>query len=216
MTLRVVGAGFPRTGTKSLKEALEQVLGGPCYHMVEVFEHLEHVPVWREALAGRAPDWNEFLGDYASAVDWPASAFWRDLAEANPDALIVLSVRDDAESWWRSADRTIFTITRRREYPGHEEWLAMAHELLESRIGRPWDDRRTAMAAYERHNAEVRATAPRERLLEWNARDGWGPLCDALGVAEPDGPFPRINTTEEWAARRAEEAAAAEAGEGGR
>ena len=213
MSLRVVGAGLPRTGTKSLKEGLEQILGGPCYHMVEVFEHLEHVPIWREALHGRPPDWTEFLGDYAAAVDWPASAFWRELADANQDALIVLSVRDDAESWWRSADATIFTITRREEYPGHEEWLALAHELLTSRIGRPWDARETAMAAYERHNADVRATAPRERLLEWDAREGWGPLCEALGVAVPDEPFPRVNTTEEWAARQAErgrEAAAAD------
>jgi len=208
VTLRVVGAGLPRTGTKSLKEGLELILGGRCYHMVEVFEHLEHVPVWREALHGRPPDWNEFLGDYLAAVDWPASAFWHDLAGASPDALIVLSVRDDAESWWRSADETIFTITRREEYPEHEDWLAMARELLESRLGRQWDDRGTAMAAYERHNAEVRATAPRDRLLEWNAREGWAPLCDALGLPVPEEPFPRINTTEEWAARRAEEAAA--------
>ena len=214
MTLRVVGAGLPRTGTKSLKEGLEQLLGGRCYHMVEVFEHLEHVPVWREALDGRPPDWNEFLGDYLAAVDWPASAFWRELADASPDALIVLSVRDDAESWWQSADQTIFTITRRKEYPEHEEWLAMAHELLETRLGTRWDDRETAVAAYERHNAEVRATAPRERLLEWNARQGWGPLCDALGVPVPEQPFPRINTTEEWAARRAEEAAAEGAAQG--
>ncbi len=216
MTLRVVGAGLPRTGTKSLKEGLERILGGRCYHMVEVFEHVEHVPLWREALRGRPPDWNEFLADYVAAVDWPASAFWRELAEANPDALIVLSVRDDPESWWRSADRTIFTITRRDEYPEHEEWLAMAHELLVSRIGRSWDDQATAMAAYERHNAEVRATAPRGRLLEWNAREGWAPLCDALGLPAPAEPFPRINTTEEWAARRAQEAADAEAARGGR
>jgi Sulfotransferase domain len=205
MSLRVVGAGFPRTGTKSLQQALKQILGGPCYHMVEVFEHLEHVPVWRDALRGRPPDWNEFLADYVAAVDWPASAFWRDLAEANPDALVVLSVRDDAETWWRSADQTILTITRQTEHE-HADWLALAHELLEARIGRPWDDRRKATAAYERHNADVRTSVAQERLLEWNARDGWAPICDALGLAVPDGSFPHVNSTQEWEARRSEEA----------
>jgi hypothetical protein len=205
MTLRVVGAGFPRTGTKSLQEGLQEILGGRCYHMVEVFEHLGHVPVWRDALRGRPPDWNAFLADYVAAVDWPASAFWRELAEANPDALIVLSVRDDPETWWRSADQTIFTITRRTEYE-HAEWLAFVQELLEARIGRPWDDRAAAMAAYERHNDDVRATAPRDRLLEWNAREGWKPICEALGIAVPEEPFPRVNTTDDWHARRSEEA----------
>lgn len=205
MTLRVVGAGFPRTGTKSLKEALELVLGGPCYHMVEVFDHLEHVPVWREALRGQPPDWNGFLSGYVAAVDWPASAFWRDLAAANPDALIVLSVRDDAEEWWQSADRTIFTVTRRTEYE-HQEWLDFVHELLESHIGRPWDDRSAAIAAYERHNADVRASVPPDRLLEWNASDGWKPICEALGIAPPDESFPHVNSTEEWNERRRAEA----------
>jgi len=207
MSLRVVGAGFPRTGTKSLKEGLEQVLGGRCYHMVEVFEHLDHVPVWRDALHGRAPEWNDFLADYVAAVDWPASAFWHELAEANPDALIVLSVRDDAAAWWRSADQTIFQITRRTEYPEYGDWLGFVQELLRARIAPHWDDAATAMAVYERHNDEVRATAPRERLLEWNAREGWAPICDALNIPVPEEPFPHVNTTEEWAARRSETAA---------
>jgi hypothetical protein len=206
MSIRVVGAGFPRTGTKSLKEGLERLLGGPCYHMVEVFEHLDHVPIWRDALRGQPPDWNEFLADYVAAVDWPPSAFWRELIEVNPDALVVLSVRDDAATWWRSADETIFTVTRRDEYPEHEEWLAFVHELLAARIAPAWDDRATAMAAYERHNDEVRATVPPERLLEWNAREGWAPIAGALGIATPDEPFPHVNSTEEWQERRRQEA----------
>jgi hypothetical protein len=206
MSLRVVGAGLPRTGTKSLQEALQQILGGRCYHMVEVFEHLEHVPVWHEALRGRPPDWNGFLADYVAAVDWPASAFWRELVEANPDALVVLSVRDDPATWWGSVDRTIFTVTRREEYPDHEEWLAFVHELLEARIAPVWDDEANAIAMYERHNDEVRAAIPPERLLEWNAREGWGPLCEALGIAIPEESFPHVNSTEDWNERRRQEA----------
>ena len=207
MSLRVVGAGLPRTGTKSLKLALEQLLGGPCYHMVEVFEHLEDVAVWRGALAGRSPDWADFLANYVAAVDWPASAFWLELAEANPDAPVLLSVRDDPEIWWRSADATILEVVRRDEYEDYEEWLALAHELFRKRIAREWDDPSVAMAAYERHNESVRAEVPPERLVEWRPGAGWEPLCRALDVPIPADPFPHVNSTLEWNERKeAEEA----------
>ncbi|MCW3097333.1 MAG: hypothetical protein JWL77_2951, partial [Chthonomonadaceae bacterium] len=94
MTLRVVGAGLGRTGTHSLKLALERLLGAPCHHMVEVFQHPEQVTVWNAAAHGTVPDWKEFLGGYAAAVDWPAAGFYPELMEAFPDALVVLSVRD--------------------------------------------------------------------------------------------------------------------------
>src|SRR5207244_1907794 len=107
MSLRVVGAGLGRTATYSLKIALERLLGAPCYHMVEVFEHPEHVATWHDAALGRMPDWQEFLAGYAAAVDWPASAFWREMSEAFRDAIILLSTRDPV-SWWESAHATIF------------------------------------------------------------------------------------------------------------
>ena len=201
MSLRLVGAGLPRTGTKSLKLALEQLLGEPCYHMTEVFEHLEHVSVWHAALTGRQPDWNDFLADYVAAVDWPASAFWRELADASPDAVVLLSVRDGPETWWRSADATILGVVRRDEYPGHEDWLEFAHELLRARLGTEWNHPPTAMAAYERHNEEVRAAVSPERLVEWRPGDGWEPLCRALDLPIPPEPFPHVNSTAEWAER---------------
>ena len=97
MTLQVVGAGLGRTGTHSLKAALEQLLGGPCYHMIEVFGRPDDIPVWHAAINGDLPDWNAFLSDYRAAVDWPASAFWRELADANPDAVVLLSTRSDSD-----------------------------------------------------------------------------------------------------------------------
>jgi hypothetical protein len=196
--LRVVGAGLPRTATKSLKEALELLLGGRCYHMAEVFQHLEDVPAWRAAIRGEEIDWRSFPPDSVAAVDWPASAFWRDLADANPDAVIVLSTRESAAQWWESADATIFPVLRKDSYPEHEDWWAMAKELMAREIGEQWDDRAVAEAYYERHNAEVRRHAPADRLLEWRATDGWGPLCAALGAPVPDAPFPHTNTRAEW------------------
>ncbi len=198
MNLRVVGAGLPRTATKSLQLALERLLGGRCYHMHEVFAHLDHAPMWRAALNGTSPAWSSFLHDYSAVVDWPAAAFWRELSAANPDALVVLSTREDAATWWRSADATILDVARLDDYPAARDWFALFQELLRTQLGEEWDDAETAMAAYERHNAAVRASAPSERLVEWRAGDGWGPLCAALNVPVPPEPFPHVNTTEDW------------------
>jgi hypothetical protein len=200
--LRVVGAGLPRTATRSLKDALELLLGGRCYHMAEVFEHLEDAPVWRAATRRDELDWSSFPPDCDAAVDWPASAFWRELAAAHPDAVIVLSTRESATKWWESADETIFPILRKPvEQPENEEWHQMVLELAAREIGSDWDNAERAQAFYERHNEEVRREAPADRLLEWRATDGWEPLCEALDLPVPDDPFPRVNTRDEWRAR---------------
>jgi hypothetical protein len=196
--LRVVGAGLPRTATRSLKEALELLLGGRCYHMAEVFQHLEDVPTWRAAIRGEEVDWGSFPPDCVAAVDWPASAFWRELAGANPDAVILLSTRDSATRWWESADATVLPVLRKDSYPEYEDWLAMTKELMVREVGEDWDDPAPAQAYYERHNERVRREAPAHRLLEWRAEEGWEPLCAALGLPVPAEPFPHTNTREEW------------------
>ena len=196
--LRVVGAGLPRTGTRSLKLALETLLGGRCYHMSEVFEHLEDVDVWRAAARGSEPDWRTFPGNCVAAVDWPASLFWRQLAGAHPGAVIVLSTRRDAAQWWESCDATILPFARGDRPMESKRWLAMFREQLEREIGENWDDAADAQAYYERYNAAVRAEAPAHRLVDWTAADGWEPLCSALAVPVPDEPFPHTNTRAEW------------------
>jgi hypothetical protein len=198
MGLRVVGAGLGRTGTLSLKLALERLLGAPCYHMAEVFAHPEHVAAWHAAARGRMPDWRELFAGYAAAVDWPVASFWPELADAFPDAPVLLSLRDP-EAWWRSAHRTIFPASQSAQ----GEWRAMIDELFAARFTRAIDDREACIAAFERHNAQVRTAVPRGRLLEWRAEDGWAPLCAALGVAVPEEPFPRVNTSEEFLASHA-------------
>jgi hypothetical protein len=199
MTLRVVGAGLGRTGTHSLKLALERLLGVPCHHMVEVFQHPEQVTVWNAAAHGTMPDWKEFLSGYAAAVDWPSAAFYPELMEAFPDALVVLSVRD-TQSWWDSAHETIFQSIPNA--PMGAEWLDMIQTLLSARFTGDIQNEEACKAAFERHNAQVRATVPPERLLEFRAADGWEPLCAALGVPVPAEPYPRSNTREDWAARQ--------------
>jgi hypothetical protein len=199
MTMRIVGAGLGRTGTHSLKLAIEQLTGAPCYHMMEVFGHPEHLPIWRDAAMGNEPEWSQLLAGYEAIVDWPGASFWRDMSEAFPDAVILLSTRSDAEAWWTSAHNTIFQVLDQglETNPDFiEMWRAIAH----NRFTPDTDDHDAAIAAYERHNADVRATADPSRLVEWQPGDGWGPLCTALGVAVPDEPFPHVNTTDDFRA----------------
>ena len=191
--LRIVGAGLPRTGTHSLKLALEHLTGGRCYHMREVSETPGAVDVWQAAAEGRLPDWDALLRGYAAAVDWPASAFWRELAAASPDAPVVLSERANAEQWWRSMEGTIMVaLARAPADPVIAKVRAMGRTLM-TRFCPEWPDPAAVQAAYDRHNAEVRAAVDPARLVVWRPQDGWEPLCAALGVAVPDAPFPRTN-----------------------
>jgi hypothetical protein len=197
MTLRVVGAGLGRTGTHSLKLALEQLFGAPCYHMHEVLEHPAHVPLWQHAVDTGEGPWDQIFEGYAAAVDWPVASFYREVAAAYPDALVLLSTRD-ADGWWKSAHATIFNISQLQSAPEMQDMLKMVGDMMASRFTGNLENETAAKVAYERHNAEVRASVPRERLVEWQPGDGWKPICDALGVALPDEPFPHVNTTADF------------------
>src|SRR5580704_9480756 len=198
MELKVVGAGVGRTGTLSLKTGLEQLTGQPCYHMLEVFAHPEHVAMWREAAEGGKVDWATMLDPYGSTSDFPACLFWPEILEASPGAVVVLSTRSDAEAWWESASNTIFAIAGSALPPEMADWFEMWRAVASARFTADWTDKDAALAAYERHNAEVRASAPATQLVDWQPGDGWGPLCDALGVAAPADPFPHLNTREDF------------------
>jgi hypothetical protein len=198
MSLRVVGAGLGRTGTMSLKLALEQLLDAPCYHMLEVFEHPEHVEMWHRAALGDMPDWDALFAGYGAAVDWPMASFWYEISEAYPDALILLSVREP-DAWWKSAHDTIFQAISRPPADGADPaWFDMVMAFMRERFTADLSDEQAAKAAYVRHNDDVRRRAPKDRLLEYRTGDGWRPICDAFGVPVPDAPFPHANTTEEF------------------
>lgn len=206
MTLRIVGAGLGRTGTHSLKLALERLLDAPCYHMYEVLQHLDHAPVWHAAIRGEQVDWQPVLGDYAAIVDWPGAAVWRELASTYPEAKVLLSTRRDAATWLKSARATIMGTepeNKMEDDPSLPGFVPMVRDMFAS-FEPDWRNDDAAMAAYDRHNAAVRNEVPPERLVEWQPGDGWGPLCTALGVAVPEEDFPHVNTTEEFRARREE------------
>lgn len=202
MNLKVIGAGLGRTGTMSLKLALEQLLGGPCYHMIELHRHRDaHTPQWLAAARGEAVDWDGLFDGYVAAVDEPVSLHWRELAARFPEALVVLSLREP-QSWWESADATIFRGMRNPPAPGQEAWHAMVLENYRWMYPKGLDDAGACQAFFRRHMEEVRQGVPAERLLEWKVADGWAPLCRALHLPLPEEPFPHVNSTAEFKARK--------------
>lgn len=196
MAVKVVGAGVGRTGTHSLKLALEQLLGGRCHHMVEIIADPPQAAAWTDAIEGRDVDWQQVLDGYVAVVDWPGASFWKEISDANPEALVLLSTRDP-ESWYRSASNTIFNPIEDSP-PGLEGWFGTTvPELFETRFSADLGDAGAMIDAFETHNAAVRAGVAPERLLEWTVSDGWEPICAQLGLAVPDEPFPLTNTTAE-------------------
>lgn len=204
MALRVIGAGLPRTGTTSLKNGLERLLDGPCYHMFELFPRIEdHGPRWYKALCGAENELDDLLEGWVAAVDWPAAILWSELAARHPDALVVLSHRGSAETWWASADATVWTAMRRSAVDADPR-IREFNAAMRRRAGfgdDDWDDPAAAMARYDDHYASVVSTVSADRLLVWEPSEGWEPLCERLGVAVPDEPLGRSNDRAEFRAR---------------
>ena len=192
-TLQIIGAGFGRTGTLSLRAALVRLGCGPCAHMRENFEHPERFPLWAEVLqrktAGEPIDWRPLLDGFQAIVDWPGAYFWRELVAAHPDAKVILTVRDP-ERWVDSTQATIFTLQ-------DDQLPEVMRDIV---FTRTFNDRLTDRAhcqvVFAQHNQAVRETIPPERLLVFDVKEGWEPLCAFLGVPVPeDEPFPHVNDT---------------------
>ncbi|MDP6953159.1 MAG: sulfotransferase [Alphaproteobacteria bacterium] len=193
MTLAVIGAGFGRTGTDSMKAALELLGFGPCHHMKEVLASEEQTRIWRAIAAGGTPDWDKVFADFNACVDWPSAFYWRQISAHWPEAKILLTVRD-SESWYRSMEQTIFRVVRQGT-----DMESLGRKLIESQVfGGNIDDREAVIAAFERNTAEVQAAFGPDRLLTYHIGDGWEPLCRFLGVPVPDQDFPRTNSTAEF------------------
>lgn len=221
MTLRVIGAGFGRTGTLSLKVALETLGLGPCDHMSGVIADTRRARRWHGAVRRRAQgapiDWPSVLGDRRATVDWPGAYFWEELLTAYPTAKVLLTVRDP-DRWYDSAHGTIHGLRRlaaapglaalpfalaRRLVPGARAVLALTDDVIwDGTFGGRFDDRAHAIAVFDRHVAAVRARVPADRLLVYEIGEGWEPLCAFLGVAVPvDTPFPHLNDADQFCRR---------------
>ncbi|WP_309648177.1 sulfotransferase [Nocardioides sp.] len=206
--MRLIGAGLPRTGTTSLREALRHLLDAPVYHMSEALAHPEHAATWVAAIEGRPPVWHDFLASYAAGVDVPVASCWRQLAAAYPDAPVLLSRRSSAEVWQRSMAATVLPRTRQVLLGDDSHPVVPLFRAIFSGIFSDLDDPHDQMAGYDRWLTAVRDEVPSHRLVEWQPGDGWEPLCRALDVAVPDLPFPHENSTADYlvrAERRARE-----------
>ena len=214
--MKIIGAGFGRTGTTSLKAALETLGFGPSYRLTEVFEHPEHVAFWEAARRGEGVDWEGFFSGYGVAVDWPAFTFYGELVQAFPEAPVILTVRDP-DRWYESVRSTIYEIRKLSAGPAPMR-LAFAsaglfapavtgiarladETLWEGTFDGRFQDKPYAIETFRRHNEDVKRRVPAERLLVYDVREGWEPLCDFLGVEAPDEPFPHLNDTREMRRR---------------
>jgi len=194
--MKIIGAGFGRTGTVSLKQAFEH-LGYPCYHMQEVMKAYGrgHVEQWDALLTGQSDiDWEILFAGYEATVDFPACVFYHELMDAFPDALVVLSVRDP-QKWWKSFSKLLAMTSKTRYFnfiPMFRKFGAMNVNLVEYVFSGMPDEAR-AIERYLQHIEEVKATVPEKRLLVYSVADGWEPLCRFLGAPVPNIPFPHAN-----------------------
>lgn len=198
MALRVIGAGLGRTGTLSLKLALEHIGFGPCYHMTELMAQAsQRMPAWFALVRG-APDWETIFDGFASTVDYPTCTYWRELAAHYPDAKVILSDRD-ADGWFDSVRQTIFA-------PHHIETILASPlaDFMRAAVFGPFvdhlNDREWMTDYFNRWREQVIAGLPPERLLVHRASDGWEPLCRFLGVPVPSEPYPRVNSKDDMLA----------------
>jgi hypothetical protein len=194
-TLRVVGAGFGRTGTTSMKLALDQLGLGPAHHMFEAFDHPEVFDEWAAAVRGEPWDRELALAGFRSSLDFPSCVVWEELWRANPGSTVLLTTRS-SESWWRSFDATIAPGLR-ADAGGDGAHGALFAAIEQEVFGGRSDDRDTAIAAFEAHQQHVLDTVPADQLVVHHVGDGWGPICEHFGLAVPDGPFPSSNSTED-------------------
>lgn len=202
--MKVIGAGVGRTGTMSLKAALEQLGFGPCFHGRHVLDHKDRLPLWMAAADGEPADLTLLFAGYESTMDWPGAALWRELVRTFPEAKVILTVRDP-QSWYESVARTIYPMfgsrsdpraeKARETIPGLDVMTAFTRRLI-------WDgpffdgrfeDRDHAIAVFEEHNEAVRREVPADRLLVCEADVGWQTLCDFLDVPVPGEPYPHLN-----------------------
>ena len=210
--MKVVGVGFGRTGTLSLKAALDQLGVGPCFHMLDLIngpDRARDLPYWIRIADGEKVDWGEVFAPWQSTVDWPACTLWQELVDAFPAATVLLNVRD-FDDFYRSCENTLLAVKRAAlagELPpdagrmaSPELWRVIEKLVWQGDFRGRFEDRDWVRAMYHDRIAAIKAYVPPERLVVWNLGDGWEPIADALGVPVPDDPFPHLHDTNEFRA----------------
>lgn len=195
--MKIIGAGFGRTGTLSLRIALERLGFEPCYHMLEVAETPGHAEWWLEVVQGKTARWEEIFAPYAATVDVPGCLFFKELVAAYPDARVILTLRDPAR-WYDSMISTVYQTALMppwmKYFPRVGPFLRLANAMIwDGFFNGRFTDRADAIQRFNEHNRTVQQTVPSDKLLVFRVEDGWEPLCGFLGAPVPDGPFPHAN-----------------------
>lgn len=206
MGLEIIGAGWGRTGTHSLKIALEQLGFGPCHHMYRVRADHSQLAFWQAALQGAPIDWDRVFAGYRSQVDWPGAHYWRDLLAHFPTAKVILTVREP-QSWFESMQRTIFRALKEGRLIDPDPYNRAVSEYVQDLVtlttfADRTEDRDYMLSRYDAHIQSVQSAVPSDQLLTYDVRQGWQPLCEFLGVPLPDTAFPVTNSTQEFLERK--------------
>lgn len=213
MSIKIIGAGFPRTGTTSLKRSLEMLGYTKTYHMKELLVHPDKLHHWLELEENRTTDWDTLYDGYQATVDFPGYPYYKEHMERYPDAKVILTVRP-FEKWYESAYNTVWQAGPQNL----QQKLAMMWRMAtSSRIRKVipcikmvkrvfWEkqfegrflDKEFAKSVWDRHIEEVKNYVPEDKLLVYDVRDGWAPLCSFLGMPEPTEPLPHLNKKENF------------------
>ncbi|MCG8668562.1 MAG: hypothetical protein MI867_04045 [Pseudomonadales bacterium] len=192
MALKIIGAGFGRTGTESLKTALEILGFGPCHHMTEVIPNAEQRNYWHKIAVDEEHQWDWVYRKYQSAVDWPTAYYWRELAEYFPEAKFILTMRKNSEQWFESFSKTILPMLKK-----FDDTNSLGVTLIRQRVfGGNLEDKSHMISVYEKHLEDVQENIPSNRLLCYTTGSGWGPLCSFLEMSVPEQPYPSTNQAE--------------------
>lgn len=212
-TLHIIGAGFPRTGTTSLKNSLEILGFNKCYHMKELLVDPDQLSLWLSLEKTGTTDWNKLYDGYQATVDFPGYPFYKEHMKKYPDALVILTIRP-FEKWYTSAFSTVWTagpqnlpekvelLFRQLFNPRLRKVIRCIKFVKRALWGKQFQgrfkDKAFAEKIFNQHIADVKAFVPPEKLLIYDVSEGWKPLCDFLKVPEPSNDFPHLNKKENF------------------
>lgn len=204
MSIKVIGAGFGRTGTASLRTALEKLGFNKCYHMHEILVDQSRAKSWYKASQGKDVNWDRVFDGYQAMLDWPSCSFYKNLVEKYPEAMVILTVRDP-EEWYKSVSETVYPLSN--SFSKWHAWFSPTARIMKGMLFKiiwegtfhgKFEDKEYAKTIFNRHIEEVKRTVSEEKLLIYKVTEGWKPLCEFLKVDEPEEPFPRVNGLEEF------------------
>ena len=209
MSLVVIGTGLSRTGTTTLRKVIEELGLGPCYNSTELFIRPRGIEFWEALEKGDKVDFEDFFKNYNAIIGFPCYIFHQQLKGKYPDAKLILSYRDP-EVWHEDISRTVFESESSHvnkayadEVRSFDPYLAdcilrihgLQKRILEDNYfeGR-FADKDFAVQRYMEWNEDIKTIYAEDELLEYQVTEGWGPVCEFLGLPVPEGkPFPHLN-----------------------